>query len=148
MSKLLGTTLVFLLTSTLVFAAPPQGRHGGHDRGLHKGWEKHHDQDRNEHRNWDFERERWVAGRPFPHGRFRGVGGTFVFRTVDFPARRVILADRSAWIVAPYDIDRCRDWRWDRDRVVVYDDDVHPGWYVLFNTRLGSHVHVEYFGVG
>jgi hypothetical protein len=48
--------------------------------------------------------------------------------------------------MAPYDRDRCRDWRWDRDDVYVYDDDAHPGWYLLFNARLGRYVHVEYFG--
>src|SRR6266481_5916672 len=42
---------------------------------------------------------------------------------------------------------RCRDWEWERDRVYVYDDDHHPGWYLLFNARLGRYVHVEYFGL-
>ena len=148
MRRSIGTMLVVVFVSTLAFAAAPQGRNGGHDRGRHEGWAKHQDQDRNEHRSWDFEHERVVVGRPFPRGRFQGVGRPFVFRRVDFHARQVILADRSTWIVAPYDLELCRDWRWDRDKVVVYDDDVHSGWYVLFNTRLGRNVHVEYFGVG
>ena len=148
MRKLIGTTLLLMLASTLAFAAAPQGRKGDHDRGRHEGWAKHSDEDRDRHRDWDFEHERVIVSHPFPRGRFPGAGRSFVFRTVDFRTRRVILADRSAWIVAPYDLELCRDWRWDRDTVVVYDDDVHPGWYVLFNTRLGSHVHVEYFGVG
>src|SRR6266404_2215526 len=38
------------------------------------------------------------------------------------------------------------NWDSDRDRVYVYDDDHHPGWYLLFNARLGRYVHVEYFG--
>jgi len=25
--------------------------------------------------------------------------------------------------------------------------DLHPGWYVLFNSRLGRSVHVEFFGM-
>jgi hypothetical protein len=50
-------------------------------------------------------------------------------------------------VVASYEVDHCRDWQWDRDQVYVYDDDHHPGWYLLFNARLGHHVHVEYFGV-
>jgi len=29
----------------------------------------------------------------------------------------------------------------------VYDDDRHPGWYLLFNARLGRYVHVEFFGM-
>jgi hypothetical protein len=148
MRKFMNAAFVLILASTLALAAAPQGRNGGHDRGRHEGWEKHHDQDRNEHRDWDFEHERSFEGQPFPHGRFQGVGRSFALRAFDFHFRRAILADRSAWMVAPYDLERCRDWRWDRDRVVVYDDDLHPGWYVLFNTRLGSHVHVEYFGAG
>lgn len=47
----------------------------------------------------------------------------------------------------PYDIPRCRDWEWDRDRFYVYDDARHPGWYVLINSRLGRSVHVEFFGM-
>jgi len=58
----------------------------------------------------------------------------------------IILYDQSNWVVAPYDVPRCRDWEWDRDRVYVYDDYDHPGWYVLFNSRLGRSVHVEFFG--
>ena len=46
-----------------------------------------------------------------------------------------------------YDLNRCRDWQWDRDQVYVYDDDHHPGWYLLFNSRLGGYVHVEFSGV-
>src|SRR6267143_905118 len=47
------------------------------------------------------------------------------------------------------DRDDHRDWDddHDRNRVYVYDDDHHPGWYLLFNARLGRTVHVEYFGV-
>jgi len=55
-------------------------------------------------------------------------------------------AEIAATIVTDYDLARCRDWAWDRDEVYVYDDDHHPGWYLLFNSRLGRYVHVEYFG--
>ena len=66
---------------------------------------------------------------------------------VDYRTRHVFLYDNSDWVVASYDVDHCRDWEWERDRVYVYDDDHHPGWYLLFNARLGRYVHVEYFGV-
>ena len=148
MRTFIRAAVVFTLGSTLALAASAQGRGQSHDRGRHVGWAKHHDQDLQGHRDWNFEHERIVVGRPFPYGRFPGVGGSFAFRTIDLPARRVVLADQSTWIVAPYDLERCRDWRWDRDTVVVYDDDVHSGWYVLFNARTGNYAHVEFLGVG
>ena len=86
-------------------------------------------------------------GRAYPHGRYEHVRSDFIARRMDFRTRRVELYDNSSWVVATYDVDRCRDWQWDRDRVYVYDDDHHPGWYLLFNARLGRYVHVEYFGV-
>ena len=86
-------------------------------------------------------------GRAYPHGRYEHVRSDFIARRMDFRTRRVELYDNSSWVVASYDLDRCRDWQWDRDRVYVYDDDHHPGWYLLFNARLGRYVHVEYFGV-
>lgn len=93
-----------------------------HDRGLHKGWYK--------------------------HGRYKDVKHVWKIRTYEVRTRRVVLVDRSTWVIASYDIPRCRDWAWDRDEVYVYDDDRHPGWYLLFNSRLGRHVHVEFFGAG
>jgi hypothetical protein len=75
------------------------------------------------------------------------VGRPFISVSIDYRTRRALLYDRSTWVVAPYDIDRCRDWEWDRDSVFVYDDDQHPGWYLLFNSRLGRYVHVEFAGI-
>jgi hypothetical protein len=130
-----------------------QEKHEGRDKNDHRDQGKHRGEERrdvrgNEHRNWDYDHARVTPGRPFPHGRYEHAREHFVVRSFDFRTRRVFFPDRSSWVIAAYDIPRCRDWAWDRDDVYVYEDDTHPGWYLLFNARLGRYVHVEYFGVG
>lgn len=167
MRKLFFGVVLFALAGTLTLANPRQGRDNDrdehHDNGKHKGWDKHEDRD-NHHDNgkhkgwekqearadysrWDYDHDRIIAGRRYPHGHYEHVREAFVARSIDYRTRGVVLYDRSNWVVASYDVNRCRDWQWDRDRVYVYDDDHHPGWYLLFNARLGRSVHVEFNGV-
>lgn len=160
MPKIWSGILLLVLSGTLVVSAPRQDRddhhdngkgrdkHGDdagdrHDNGKHKGWDNPH----NPHANWDYDHDRIRPGRSYPYGRYEHVRADFIARRIDYRTRRVVLYDNSNWVVASYDLDRCRDWEWDRDRVYVYDDDHHPGWYLLFNARLGRYVHVEYYGV-
>jgi Ni/Co efflux regulator RcnB len=166
------TILAMLLFAGLVLTggarkAAAQDRDDHHDNGKHKGAEKHEDRDdrhdRDDHHDngkhkgwdnphnphydhWDYDHARVTPGRAYPRGHYPDVRHKYVAVRIDYPSRRVMLYDRSTWVVADYDIPRCRDWAWDRDEVYVYDDDHHPGWYLLFNARLGRYVHVEYFG--
>ena len=137
--------LAFLSLAGLVFAFAPAARSRAQDddHGKHKGWYKHGDDDDDQGDRHDNGKHKgW-----YKHGRYPNVRQVIVVRGFDPRTRHIILYDQSNWVLAPDDVPRCRDWEWDRDPVYVYDDDRHPGWYVLFNSRLGRYVHVEFFGM-
>jgi hypothetical protein len=106
----------------------------------------------------DVKNDKWVgheSGRndphyqlaqPWAHGHFTGgIGAQFRFNLAGGNRERFWFGN-FYWDVAPYDYNIVEGWNWTGDQIVIYDDPDHEGWYLVYNTRLGTYAHVEYLG--
>jgi hypothetical protein len=106
----------------------------------------------------DAQNNRWVGhgtGRgdpnyhldqPWAHGRFTGpIGAQHIWR-LGGGVRERFNVGGFYFSIAPYDYAYINDWLWDSDDIVIYADPDHDGWYLAYNTRLGTYAHVMYLG--
>ena len=102
------------------------------------------------------ENDRWIGHQghdvryhldhPWEHGRFTaGIGPRHVWRLGGGSAERFGVGGFFFSIAAP-DIAFANGWLWDSDDIVIYDDPDDPGYYLAYNVRLGTYVHVLYLG--
>ena len=83
---------------------------------------------------------------PWQHGHFNGgIGRGHTWRLVG-GGPSLFWFGNFGWSVSPFDIGLVNGWLWVSDNIVIYDDPDHVGWYLAYNVRLGTYVHVMYMG--
>jgi hypothetical protein len=89
---------------------------------------------------------RYRLDHPWEHGHFSGpIGARHAWRLSGGDPHRFGFGGFFFEVAEP-DIVYCNDWLWDSDDIILYDDPDDPGYYLAYNVRLGTYVHVVFLG--